>query len=93
MKDRREALKTVRVVQSAPAGWTDMGSISTRRCHRYFTEAQPSEAAMIPDLKMAAFGQGADAIKVIGFQKVNGLAADCWYVLEGSAEMYGKPSG
>lgn len=88
MTERREALRSVTVVSAPPAGAVSLGGVGTRRCHRYFTEEEPNEAAITADLKMAAFAQGADAIRITDMEKVNGLAADCWYVLEAKAEMY-----
>ena len=89
LSERRAALKSVAVVDTAPAGSRDLGGVSARRCHRYFTEDEPLASSLTPDLQIAAFGQGADAIKIIGVEKKAGLLADCWYVLEGHAEMYG----
>jgi hypothetical protein len=88
LSERRAALKAVEVVDSAPAGARDLGGVSARRCHRYFTEAEPLASSLIPDLQIAAYGQGADVIRVLGVEKKTGLLADCWYVLEGHAEMY-----
>lgn len=86
--ERRAALKAVDVVDSAPVGARDLGGVSARRCHRYVTEAEPLASSLIPDLQIAAYGQGADVIRVLGVEKKMGLLADCWYVLEGRAEMY-----
>ena len=88
VRDRREALRTVTVVSAPPSGMTEMGVIATRRCHRYFTETPPTAEAMLPDLRVIAFGEGADAIRPLGVERKNGLAANCWYVLEASAMMY-----
>ncbi|MEJ0096535.1 MAG: hypothetical protein WDN46_24930 [Methylocella sp.] len=91
LSERRAALKAVDVVDSAPAGARDLGGVSARRCHRYFTEAEPSASSLIPDLQIAAYGQGADVIRLLGVEKKTGLLADCWYVLEGHAEIYSLP--
>ncbi|WNJ91772.1 hypothetical protein [Bosea sp. 685] len=40
------------------------------------------------DLKLAAYAQGADALRLISIEKVNGVMANCWYVLEGKAQLY-----
>ncbi|MCW2317213.1 hypothetical protein M2322_002767 [Rhodoblastus acidophilus] len=88
ISDRRAALKTVSVVESAPAGAKSLGGITARRCHRNFLEDEPLSEAVLSDLKTTAYGQGADLIKVVGIEKKTGLAANCWYVLEGKAEMY-----
>jgi hypothetical protein len=51
-------------------------------------EDAPDNQAIVDDLKLAAYAQGADAIHLMGTEKVNGVMANCWYVLEGKAEMY-----
>lgn len=86
--ERRAALQSVPVLTSAPAGMTSIGPVGTRRCHRNSLEAPPNEAALIADLQLAAYSKGADAIVITGFEKLNGLAANCWYVLEGTATAY-----
>jgi hypothetical protein len=83
-------MKGVSLVTSPPPGMTSLGEVSTRRCHRNFLEESPSEGPLVNDLKTAAYGQGADAIRIVEVQKLNGLAANCWYVLEGRAEIYGR---
>lgn len=88
LSDRRSALKTVAVIETVPPGARDLGGVFARRCHRNLLEEEPSTVALIPDLRTAAYGQGADAIKIISIDKQVGLAANCWYVLEGRAEMY-----
>lgn len=88
LSDRRDALRTVRVVDKAPAGSASLDGISVRRCHRNFLEDAPDAQAIVDDLKLAAYAQGADAIRPMGTEKVNGVMANCWYVLEGKAEMY-----
>lgn len=91
LSERREAIRAVKVVSAPPAGGTSLGEVVTRRCHRNFTEDAPDEAAMLIDLKMSAYGIGADAIRPTGAKKLNGLLANCWYVVEGSAEAYALP--
>ncbi len=86
--ERRAAITTVRVLESQPQGRASLGEVSARRCHRNFTEEEPSQSAIVSDLQIAAYAEGGNAIHVTGFEKLNGLAADCWYVLEGRAEVY-----
>ena len=88
LTDRRAAMRAVDVVKLQPAGATSLGGVSARRCHRYFTEEEPNDVALTADLKVAAYAAGADAIRIASVEQVNGLAADCWYVLEAKAEMY-----
>ena len=89
--ERREALRNVQIVETQPANSQSLGTISARRCHRYFTEDQPTLEAMLPDLQIAAYSLGADAIRFLESKKLNGLADNCWYVLEAYAEMYRLP--
>lgn len=95
LSDRREALRTIRIVEKTPAGAVSLGGISARRCHRNFLEDAPTEKALADDLKLAAYAQGADVMRMIGMEKINGVMANCWYVLEGKAELYrlGKTGG
>ncbi len=87
---RREANRTVTVYQTAPVGLRPLGEVSARRCHRSFVEDAPNEAALIDDLKLAAYAQGGDAISGIKTERKNGLLANCWYVVEATASVWGK---
>ena len=82
---QREANRAITVYQTTPTGFTSLGPVSVRRCHRNQFEDEPSEAAFINDLKMSAFALGGDAISNIETQKLNGLLANCWYVVEATA--------
>jgi len=88
MGDQREANRSIRVFEGAPSGYSPMNSISVRRCHRNFLEDEPSKAAIITDLKVAAYAAGGDAISNITTEQKNGLAANCWYVLEATAKVW-----
>jgi hypothetical protein len=90
LSDRREAERTIAVLGDSEAGYTKTGSISARSCHHNAFDAEPTNDALTHDLKVAAYGAGADAIKITSIEKVNGLMADCWYVLEGHADTYRK---
>lgn len=70
------------------AGYGKSGAIASRRCHHNAFDAEPTDEALTHDLKIAAYGAGADAIKITSIEKLNGLMADCWYVLEGHADTY-----
>lgn len=65
-----------------------MDGISVTRCHRSFLAEAPDDQAIMADLKLAAYAQGADALRLISIEKVNGVMANCWYVLEGKAQLY-----
>lgn len=88
MRDQREANRTVRVFENAPDGYFPMNDVTVRRCHRSFVEEAPSNAAITTDLKIAAYAAGGDAISNITTEKKNGLAANCWYVLEANAKVW-----
>lgn len=90
LSERRDAIRSVAVVQAQPAGTVSLGEVTTDRCHRYFTEAAPSDAAIVNDLKFLAYGQGADAMRVVETTAVPGLVSNCWYILRGTAEIYAR---
>jgi hypothetical protein len=85
LKDQREANLTVKVVETSPVGSVAMGKVDASRCHRNTAQGEPSEEDVKLDLKIAAFGMGADAITDLKFSKTSGLAFNCWYVLNGEA--------
>lgn len=87
---RREANMSVAVYQTAPVGLRPLGEVSARRCHRSFVEDRPDDIALIDDLKLAAYAQGGDAISGIKTEQKNGLLANCWYVVEATALVWGK---
>jgi hypothetical protein len=90
LTDRRNAERAIVVLVDSTAGYTRIGGIASRRCHHNAFDSEPTEDALTHDLKIAAYGAGADAIKVTSISKENGLLADCWYVLEGHADTYRK---
>ncbi|WP_306257203.1 hypothetical protein [Pararhizobium sp. IMCC21322] len=85
---QRQAAQDVRVFQTVPSGYTQMGDVSVRRCHRNFLEKPPNAAAFEDDLVRVAFAKGADAITNIRIKRLNGLLANCWYVEEATASIY-----
>ncbi len=90
MQAQREANRTIEVFKSAPAGYKSLGVMKTNRCHRILTAEPPSVAAITDDLKRIAYAQGADAISNVKTEKIGGLGSNCWYVLQGSAELWRK---
>ena len=90
LSDRREAEKTIQVLGDNTSGYSKLGGIIARRCHHNAFDPEPTTDALTHDLKAIAYGTGADAIRVVSVEKVNGLLADCWYVLEGHADTYKK---
>lgn len=90
MQAQREANRTIDVFKTAPAGYKSLGVMKTNRCHRILTAEPPSVAAITDDLKRIAYAQGADAISDVKTEKIGGLGSNCWYVLQGSAELWRK---
>jgi len=86
--DRREALRSVRILENSTSGYDSLGSVSVRRCHRNFSQEAPNLEAITADLKVAAFAAGGDAISNISTKRIEGLLANCWYVLEGTANVW-----
>lgn len=88
LKDQREAVRTIKEYKVMPAGAQVLSEVSAGRCHRSFVEEAPSEAAVLIDLKIAAFAQGADGITDVTISKESGLNRNCWYVLGGTAKAF-----
>ena len=65
-----------------------VNEVSAGRCHRSFVEEAPTEAAVLTDLKIAAYAQGADGITAVKISKESGLNRNCWYVLGGTAQAF-----
>lgn len=83
--DQRAASQTIQVLESAPAGSTDLGEVDAGRCHRSFVETAPAEQAVLLDLKIAAYALGADVIMGVKIEKQSALTKNCWYMLDGKA--------
>jgi len=88
LKDQREAVRTVKVYDALPTGAQVVNEVSAGRCHRSFVEEAPTEAAVLTDLKIAAYAQGADGITAVKISKESGLNRNCWYVLGGTAQAF-----
>ena len=88
LKDQREAVRTVKTYESLPSGAEVLDVVSAGRCHRSFVEEAPTEAAVLMDLKIAAYAKGADGITDVSISKDSGLNRNCWYVLGGTAKAF-----
>lgn len=86
--EQRNAIEAVAVLDAPPANMSPLGEVTARRCHRNATDPEPSPAALKMDLQVAAYATGADAIVIGQTRRLNGLMANCWYVLEGSAKTF-----
>lgn len=91
LTDQRQALRTVQEYDSLPEGGKILGIVGASRCHRNFTETEPSNDMVTVDLKVAAYAKGADGITDIKIKKESGLSSNCWYILDGSATMFILP--
>lgn len=88
LRDQREAVRTVEVVDALPQGASNVAPITSGRCHRSFVEGEPTEAMVVNDLRVAAYAQGADGIAEVKVTKESGLSRNCWYILNGSAKAF-----
>jgi len=88
MNTTRTALRNVVVLEKVSEAYSELPRVSVRRCHRSLTEQAPTNVAIITDLKVAAYANGGDAISNIETKELNGLLANCWHVLEGSARVW-----
>lgn len=87
----RDALRTVRVYPTLPVGAADLGQLSASRCHRNFLDEAPTDEAVLIDLKVSAYAQGADGLTQISFTKESGLSSNCWQILTGTATVFTVP--
>lgn len=92
LKDQREAMKVVKVLDAAPSGAEALGAVSAARCHRSFVEEAPTEENVLTDLKIAAYAKGADGLTDVRISKESGLSRNCWYVLTGTAQAFMLPT-
>lgn len=92
LRDQREAVRTVKVYEELPVGAEFLTEVSAGRCHRSFVEEAPDESAILTDLKIAAYAQGADGITDVKVSKASGLNRNCWYVLGGTAKAFAVPA-
>jgi hypothetical protein len=90
LKDQREAVLTVKEYPALPAGVTVIGKIDASRCHRNTLEAEPSQEALLADVKVAAYARGADGIAQVEYIKESGLLKNCWYIITARATAFRK---
>lgn len=84
----RDAIRTVRVYPSVPAGAVEVGQLSASRCHRNFLDEAPTDEAVLIDLKVSAYAQGADGLTQVSYKKESGLSSNCWQILTGTATVF-----
>lgn len=85
LKDQREASLSVREYDALPPGAQNLGTVDASRCHRNTLQAQPTDAELKLDLKVAAYARGADGITNIKIQSSSGLLQNCWSIINGTA--------
>lgn len=85
LKDQREASLSVREYPALPQGAEKIGTVDASRCHRNTLQAQPSDAELKLDLKVAAYARGADGITDIQIERSSGLLQNCWAIINGTA--------
>lgn len=90
LKDQREAVLTVKDYLAVPAGATVIGKVDASRCHRSTLEAEPSQEALLADLKAVAYARGADGIAEVEHTKESGLLKNCWYIITTRATAFKK---
>lgn len=88
LKDQREATRAVQEYPEAPKGAKMIGQVDAARCHRYTTQAPPTDAELLLDLKVAAYARGADGITSIKIEKGTGLMQNCWSIINGTAQAF-----
>lgn len=88
LKDQREAVMTVKDYPQTPAGATLVGTVDASRCHRNTLQAQPTDADLLIDLKVAAYARGADGISMVKVEKGTGLLQNCWAIYNATAQAF-----
>lgn len=84
----RDAIRTVRVYSSVPPDAVNVGQLSASRCHRNFLDQAPTDDAVLIDLKVSAYAQGADGLTQVSYTKESGLSSNCWQILTGTATVF-----
>ena len=88
LADARAARLAVRYEEKFPKNVIDMGTITTRRCHRELSN-KPTTQALLDDLLLIAYGQGADGIsELFLFPEKTGLLLNCWKLLDAKARLF-----
>lgn len=90
--DLREAMRTVKVYPALPSEALNLGELSASRCHRNFLDDAPTNEAVLIDLKVSAYAQGADGLTQVSFTKESGLSSNCWQILKGTATAFSLPN-
>lgn len=83
--DQREALRTVEVLNTMPDDGKSLGKVRASSCKRQLFAGSTSRPALVRDLRVKAYGRGADAIANVYVETSMGIMHNCWSRLEGSA--------
>ena len=87
LSDQRAARQTVQIFETAPEGAEVIGRLTAERCHRQLLAEEPTPEIVLDDLRMGAYAQGADAIANVTQERAPGLAQNCWYLQQVSADL------
>lgn len=88
LQDRRAAKSHIKIAQTLPQGAKKIGDFEVQRCHQYAQHEAPSDATLTDDLILLAYGQGADGIYNLRFDRESGLFKNCWHIAKGLASFY-----
>lgn len=88
LQDRRAAKMHVKISQDLPAGAEVVGDFSAERCHQYAQDVTPSDAALLDDLTLLAYAEGADGLTNVRYSRESGILKNCWHVAKGTATFF-----
>lgn len=91
LEDRRKAAAAVTEYPALPAGAKPLGLVTAERCHRNAFDAEPRPETLYEALRQEAYAIGADGMLPPLYEKKDGLARNCWYVLEGYTMAFSLP--
>ena len=90
LSDMRAARQAVEYKDEVPPNVEVLGNATTRRCHRDATAQPPQKATLVDDLRLFAYGYGADGIAKIVITTQSGLMQNCWQLYDAKVIMYKK---
>ncbi|MDO9234923.1 MAG: hypothetical protein Q7U28_02670 [Aquabacterium sp.] len=90
LKDQREAVRAVKVLDVIPPGYKSTGVVDASRCHRNTLDAVPLDDMVLTDMKVVAYGRGADAVTDVQVTRESGLLKNCWLIITARGTMLVK---
>ena len=91
LQDQRTARSQIRIERTTPSNATSIGDFSVERCHQYAQDEAPTDAIMLDELVLAAYGQGADGLSNPRFERESAIFKNCWYLVRGTATFFKLP--